>query len=106
MSGTITLRCENSDEVLHALDVTYNLSPMLDRANLLEVLFAEGAGSLMAFQLVGPLQRGLTGMINEPAEYEALDPQNGWGSFEVFMSDLLGLFLACRRHPNAVVKIS
>lgn len=40
------------------------------------------------------------------ADYEAMNPSNGWGSHEGAADYLVQLLNACRCHPKATVKIS
>jgi hypothetical protein len=41
-----------------------------------------------------------------PAKYIAMNPENGWGSYEGLLPDLDDLAEQFRRHPKATVEVS
>lgn len=79
------------DETLGAeVNITYNLSPMLHEAgfcgwgNLAQAPTAEAAGQhLLAV---------LDGMQADPERWRAMDPENGWGSYDRCLQVRLRLF--------------
>jgi hypothetical protein len=45
-------------------------------------------------------------MLKNPDTYRALNPDNGWGSYESALKFLFEIRLACALHPNAYVSLS
>lgn len=59
-----------------------------------------------ASEVRGPLWQALQAMRANPDEYRAMNPSNGWGNYDGCLQFLTGLWEACGRHPNAVMKVS
>lgn len=52
------------------------------------------------------LQRAVADMIADPGRYEAMNPPNGWGSYDGALDYLRRLRDACIAHPKASIYIS
>lgn len=81
-------------------NLTYNLSPMLHAAGMppwkdFLGLRAADAGRTWA-TVVAELRR-------DPQRYEAMNPENGWGSYEGAVEVLSALVQACERFPGATI---
>lgn len=48
------------------------------------------------------LEAILAEFSKEPAKYEAMNPENGWGSFETLKPVLTEMLEAAKKHPSAV----
>lgn len=57
----------------------------------------------VAGDLIDPLRAGIKTMENDPARFVALNPENGWGSYETFLPWLREYLAACVEHPKAMV---
>ena len=103
--------------------MTYNLAPMFHLAGFYEamknetggtgaareVLLGEGcaphARPPMTGEELAPLVRqGLDDMIARPEAYRALNPKNGWGTYEGAVEFTRALLAACEKHPGATVR--
>lgn len=56
-----------------------------------------------ASEAVEPLRRAVERMEADPAPYQALNPENGWGDYEGALDYLKRFLAACERHPKAVI---
>lgn len=54
----------------------------------------------------GDLWNAIQDMKANPAKYEALNPENGWGSLDTLVPALERLSEAFARHPKATVRVS
>lgn len=82
---------------------TSNVSPMWAEAlgHRLRDLHGRRAGDVL-----DALRVAVTAMETNPDEYRALNPENGWGSYDGALSYLRDLRDACAMHPNAQIYIS
>lgn len=51
------------------------------------------------------LERAVATLEADPAKYEAMNPKNGWGSYEGALNYLRQLRDACAAHPKATIHI-
>lgn len=59
-----------------------------------------------AGESVAALEAGVNAMRSNPAEYEAMNPANGWGCYEGALTYLDDLRSACARHPKTTIRVS
>ena len=45
-------------------------------------------------------------MLDQPDHYRAMAPENGWGTYETCLAFLFDLYVACRSHPGATMRVS
>lgn len=62
-------------------------------------------GLTRAHQLIDALQAGLDLMKADPARFEALNPENNWGSYKGFVPWVEQYLAACRQYPDAFVTV-
>lgn len=83
---------------IYSANITHNLGAMAREAGIYEALWRpDEIGVTKAHQLIAPL--------TEPDKYRALNPPNGWGSYEglvMFVKDYLN---ACGMEPDADVRV-
>ena len=97
-----------SDKIgeVYSSNITHNLGKMADHAGLYKPLWRpEEIGITHAHQLIEPLRLGLDILRQSPETFQAMNPENGWGTYEglcTFVSDYLE---ACRRYPQATVSV-
>ena len=82
---------------------TYNLTPMWRLAGVIEVSSRELDG-LRAGVLADRAARGLLRAVTKPAEFKALNPENGWGDFDGFVEILTLTAVICAEHREAIVR--
>lgn len=88
-------------------NITHNLGRMAMEAGIYQHLWRpDEIGVTKAAQLIEPLRAGLAALRAEPERFSALNPVNGWGSYDglcKFVSDYLA---ACEENPDADVEVS
>lgn len=88
-------------------NITHNLGSMADEAGIYQALWRpEEIGITRAEQLIEPLAKGLELLKAHPARFEALNPPNGWGDYEHFVSFVEKYLEACQEYPDADVRTS
>jgi hypothetical protein len=102
-------RLENDYEEakLYSLNITHNLNNMAKAVGLYEVLWRpKEVGITSASQMIAPLEKGLEELVANPDKYKALNPPNGYGSYDDFVSFCRSVLHNCREYPNAVIEAS
>ena len=94
-------------EEVYSANITHNLNTMADAAGIYEALWRpEELGISKAGDLVETLEKGLRALIAEPPKFQAMNPSNGWGNYEGLVSFVENYLEACRKHPEAQVRVS
>jgi hypothetical protein len=96
--------CGRSDGGVFSANITYNLGPMWRAAGL--PFSVEEIEGKRASELVPWLEAGLAELVNNSATYKAMNPSNGWGSFEGLVKTVAEMLAAVRQYPDAVVRTS
>ena len=87
--------------------MTHNLGAMAKEAGLYEYLWRpDELGITHARELIDPLQTGFALLLAEPDRFRALNPSNGWGSYEGLCEFVRGYLTACEANPDAAVRVS
>lgn len=84
---------------------TSNVSGMWRRA-MPETDGLYGFDGKQAGEVLPALVRGIRDMEDNPAPYRAMNPSNGWGSFDSQLAALRELADAFRAAPKAIVRVS
>lgn len=84
---------------------TYNVSPMFYKAMPEGLTGLRGKTGLAAIPI---LANGISEMTHpdKVAEYEKMNPKNGWGDRASAVAFLQGILESCRRHPKAMLEIT
>lgn len=92
--------CGHAEE-RDSFDYTYNVSPMWRQIYPDDegMVFIDGMTGKEAFE---KLIHALDYMKQHKEELEALNPSNGWGSYEGFMEFIRELIHACIETPDAI----
>ncbi len=92
---------------LYMANITHNLGPMANEAGIyLHLWRPEELGIAKASELINPLNLALYMMRNEPDRFIFFNPPNGWGSYKDFIPWLDHYLDACKRYPDASVRVS
>lgn len=102
ISLTVTPAVPKRETVFDA-NMTHNVTPMWREAGVYDALYmSEGK---TAADVLPALRLGFKDMQDNPGKYEAMNPTNGWGSYEgalTFLSALLGKFEA---NPTGIIGV-
>ena len=92
---------------LFGANYTHNCRPMATEAGVASVVwFPIENGVTLAGQVIEPLAKGIALMEADPERFKALNPKNGWGSYDTFLPWLREYLTACIRFPKADVWVS
>ena len=87
-------------------NITHNLNKMAEEAGIYKHVWRpEEIGITIAEQLIDPLSAGIRMMERDPDRFKKYDPQNGWGSYDVFLPWLKRYLAACKEYPDARVGV-
>lgn len=91
-------------ETVFDINVTHNLVPMWKEAGVYDCLY--NSERLTPAMILPILEIGLAYMKAQPERFKALNPSNGWGSYENAIGVLEAIISACRQHPKSKIEIS
>ena len=104
MSLDINLKCDHCGSSREPLNITHNVSRMWRLAGVWDALY--GSDGRRAAAYLDTLRAGLAHREAHPEEYEAMNPPNGWGSYEG-AKRFLGQWIAeCAAHPDCIIEVS
>ncbi len=88
-------------------NITNNLVEMADAAGIYKHLWRpDEIGITKAAQLIKPLAAALKRMVAEPDKFKALNPKNGWGTYEGLCDFISTYHSACFAYPDADIRVS
>lgn len=106
MSLDVHLRVPGWVDVHHG-NLTHNLGPMAEAAGLYAALWRPTeAGYTTAADIVPILRAGRERLLADPNRYRALNPSNGWGTYEGLVSFVSRYLGACEANLNARIEVS
>lgn len=62
--------------------------------------------TVYARDLIPSMESGLAALKADPARFKALNPENGWGSYEGLVEFVEQYLAACKESPDAQVEVS
>lgn len=87
-------------------NLTYNLSPMLWEAGFAG--WQDVVGKVEPIptgkSVVAAMEPVLAELRSDPEKYQAMNPPNGWGTYEIAVEVLADCIDSLREHPDAVVE--
>lgn len=106
MSLDVYLTATRPTEVYWA-NITHNLIRMAEEAGIYKHLWRpDEIGVTKASQLIGPLKEGLARLRADPERLKEFDAENGWGTYEDFVTFVANYLWACEINPDADVQVS
>lgn len=88
-------------------NITHNLSRMADAAGIYECVWRpDEHGMAHARDVIAPLEAGIRWMEANPGQCREFNAVNGWGTYEQFLPWLRRYLAACKKHPEARVRVS
>ena len=104
MSWDINIKAKREIIIFEA-NITYNLSDMyykcLDKESGLKIF--DGMNCKEALPV---LQKAIEDLIDNKEEYEKLNPENGWGSYEHLLGTFLDMRKCCIDNPDGIIELS
>ena len=107
MSYDVSLRIDTGGrhlvDVVDCGNMTYNVGAMYVKA-----LGGKGLRDLdgvEAWKVVTKLEAAVKHMEEFPAEYEKLNPSNGWGDYKSALEYLEGIYKRCKENPKCVISV-
>ena len=87
---------------------THNCNTMAEAAGIYKHVWRpeELSEIKTAADLIEPLRAGIQRMEDDPMRFIALNPENGWGSYETFLPWLKQYLAACIEYPKATIDAS
>ena len=80
---------------------------MASEAGLYSCLWEpETLGYDRAGMLVDGLHKGLLELHQNPKHFQAMNPSNGWGSYEGLVKFVTNYLKACEENPDAKITVS
>jgi hypothetical protein len=106
MSLDISLVAVRPTTVFDA-NYTHNATDMARAAGIYYAVWRpDEVGFTKAGHLIPFLKNGIRIMEYNPERFIALQPANGWGSFETFLPWVKNLLRACEENPDADITVS
>lgn len=98
---------EERTESVYEDNITHNLNKMANEACIYSMLWRPDEFNMFkACELIPHLEIGLDKLKKDPDKFKALNPENGWGSYEGLVKFVEEYLEACRKYPNADVDVS
>lgn len=89
---------------LFEANYTHNCNRMADEAGIYGYVWRPDENNVeTASDLIEPLRSGIEKMKEYPEKFIALNPENGWGSYDTFLPWLERYLDACMEYPKALV---
>ena len=107
MSLDVYLECHECGHEVFTKNITHNLTQMAKKAELYYPLWRPDEIDLeKAEDLIGPLEKGLKILEQDPAKMKKYNPDNGWGVYEYLVEFTRAYLQACKDHPKARIRSS
>ena len=115
------------DEEVYQDNITHNLGKMAGKAGIYEALWRpfqlkkgydvheddyegqcvfEDNNPVQAKEIIPLLSAGLADLKERPEYFEQFNSPNGWGMYEHFVPFVENYFNACRKYPEAIIRVS
>jgi hypothetical protein len=96
----------NIKSEVYSANITHNLGEMAEAAGLYKAMWRpDEIGVTEAAQLIPILEDGLAKLEAEPGRFRAMNPPNGWGTYEGLLRCARDYLEACKKHPNGVIEV-
>mgnify|MGYP003585490603 CR=1 FL=1 len=88
-------------------NITHNLGKMAKEAGIYMHLWRpDELGITKAVELIEPLRQGIELMDSDPDRFVAFNPENGCGSYAIFVPWIKRYLEACEDYPDSYVEVS
>lgn len=104
MSWDINIKAKREISI-YETNITYNLSDMyyrcVDKEKGLKLF-----DNMSCKEALPILQKAIEDLIDNKDEYEKLNPENGWGSYEHLLGTFLDMRKCCIDNPDGIIELS
>lgn len=104
MSLDLYLQCRGCEQAFWTRNITHNLLSMWQAAGVRAALYESGGKT--GADVRAAVADGLTTMKQDPRRFQALNPANGWGSYDSAIEFLEAFLSACDEWPHGVIRVS
>jgi hypothetical protein len=92
-------------QTIGSFNITHNMAAMAEEAGVYDCLWhGPENGYPRAADLICPVRAAITDMELRPGHYKRFNPENGWGSYDTFLSWLKRVHDMCRNNPDALIE--
>ena len=96
----------SDQEIVWEGSIAHNLSSMANYAGLYWALWRPlTQGYVVANDVIHELETGLAYLEGYPGYFKSLNPENGWGTYEMLVGFTESYLGACRQYPDAVIEV-
>jgi hypothetical protein len=97
---------EQETNEVYSANITHNLNTMAEEVGIYKHLWRpEEIEITKASELIEPLKKGIKKLKSTPEKYKKFNPENGWGTYEGFVSFVENYLDACCEYPEAEVEV-
>ena len=95
------------DCTVYEANITHNLGKMAGWAGIYDHLWRPDEIDITrAKELIEPLTAGLERLRANPETFKVHNPPNGWGDYDGLVGFVAGYLDACKKYPEAMVRVS
>lgn len=95
---------------IHNYNYTYNIYDMFKEAasksELDSITSIKVLDGYPCAEVAGILKDIITEMRSDPEHYKTFNPENGWGSYQSFISVLQSIYEDCLDHPDCEFEVT
>lgn len=103
----VTFTPPEEPEAVFSANITHNLGCMAGEAGIYQHLWRpEELNITQAKDLIEPLKAGLARMKADPERFRQLEPENKWGTYDIFVPWIEEYLEACKDYPEATIQVS
>lgn len=102
--------CDHKHEIkyfpeIEAFNITHNLAKMAHALGVYNCIWRpEENGIECAAHMIYPLEIALNQLERHPEEFKKFNAENGWGTYEGFLSFIKAYLKACEENPTATIR--
>jgi hypothetical protein len=97
--------CIYNETIYHG-NLTHNLVDMADAAGLYQCLWRPNENDIfIAEDIIPHLEKALPILLQFPDKFIALQPTNGWGTYEQLVEVVQGYLSKCIHHSQSIISV-
>lgn len=103
MSLDIGIKAKRIIEIFES-NITYNLAPMYYKC-IDEELGLRKLNKMNCEKALPILNSAINDLVKNKIEYEKLNPDNGWGSYDFLLEELKKMRNCCEDNPDGIIEV-